>query len=265
MAYTYTWDSSFEALPADANNVSDGANKIRNLKNALRERMAKDHYMAIAGTDADHGEHSQVTFHANVATPANLVGKSTLFPQTANSKLELFYKDNANQVTQITANGAVATSSVIPANTKMLFYADTAPAGWTIANTMDDKLVFVTKGNAAGGQTGGGAHSTANWNSAVGLTAANENAHVHAGPLHAHSMARAANTGDASVPDGYVGASSNLMVTFPIAAGPSSVLYDYTNNNAAANTGAGSNHTHSLSSNSAWRPSAYCFIVCTKN
>ena len=60
MAYTDTWNAAFEALPADANDIDEGADRIRDSKLAIRERMEKDHYMAIAGTDADHGEHKWV-------------------------------------------------------------------------------------------------------------------------------------------------------------------------------------------------------------
>src|SRR5512139_600268 len=52
----------------------------------------------------------------------------------------------------------------IPSGTKMLFYANTAPnSGWTIVTSIDDVLVFQTKGSGAGGQTGGGVHSTGSW------------------------------------------------------------------------------------------------------
>jgi hypothetical protein len=74
----------------------------------------------------------------------------------------------------------------IPAATKMLFYADTAPAGWTIDNTLDDKLVYVTKGSAAGGQTGGAAHSAGTW------TQPN---HTHTGPSHTHTGPSHTHTG----------------------------------------------------------------------
>lgn len=44
----------------------------------------------------------------------------------------------------------------IPSGSKMIFYQDTAPAGWTIQNTLDDRLIYVSKGSAAGGEEGGG-------------------------------------------------------------------------------------------------------------
>ena len=67
MAYTRTWNAANEASPADSDDRSAGAEKIRHLKVDIRERMEKDHYMAIAGTDADHGEHKQVTLRSAAA------------------------------------------------------------------------------------------------------------------------------------------------------------------------------------------------------
>ena len=52
MAYAYTWNAAFEADPADGDDASGGALDIRQTKAAIRERMAKDHYMDVAGTDA---------------------------------------------------------------------------------------------------------------------------------------------------------------------------------------------------------------------
>lgn len=64
------------------------------------------------------------------------------------------------------------------AGTKMVFYQDTAPSGWTIDTTLDDKLLFITKGSGAGGQTGGGAHSSGTWTQPT---------HTHTGPSHTHT------------------------------------------------------------------------------
>jgi len=46
---------------------------------------------------------------------------------------------------------------------KLLFYENTTPTGWTIENTLDDKVVFITKGSVAGGLAGGIAHATGTW------------------------------------------------------------------------------------------------------
>jgi len=139
--------------------------------------------------------------------------------------------------------------SDIPAGTKMLFYADTAPTGWTIQNTLDDKVVFVTKGSAAGGQTGGGVHSTGTWTQPG-------HQHAHAAftltsnemPAHTHVV----NVGTGG------GVGSISTATEGSTTGPST-----------ASAGSGAPHTHPNAAAAAtantWRPAAYAMIICSKN
>lgn len=119
MAYTRTWNPAYEALPADANNVSEGATKIRNFKVDIRERMEKDHYFDANGTDADHGEHKWVTLRRQANAPANTANKGFVYTKASNGVSELFYKSDANIETQITAAGGVYS----PAN-KILYGDD---------------------------------------------------------------------------------------------------------------------------------------------
>lgn len=251
MAFTNTWNANFEALPPDTGeNISQGANRIRALKNALRERLEVDHYWDEAGTDADHGEHTKIRFHGNQATPANVANKSTLYPQLSANKLELFYKDNANQVTQLTSNGAIAYTSPIPANTVMLFYADTAPTGWTIDDTVDDKAVMVTCGSANGGETGGGAHANGTWTMPL---VAN---HIHEAIRgNATSLTVKGFTTD--------GVNTANIITGTAAAletGAGQTRFNFvTANGYTANPYGGATNSNT------WRPAAYCFIMCSKD
>ena len=144
--------------------------------------------------------------------------------------------------------------SDIPAGTKMLFYADTAPTGWTIDNTLDDKVVFVTKGSAAGGQTGGGVHSSGTWTQPG-------HQHTHAAftlainemPSHTHVQV----AGNALAEGTY---------TEPIQYGSREVLLPQVPTQA---TGGGAPHTHPNAAAAAtantWRPAAYAMIICSKN
>ena len=75
MAFTRTWNAAYEADPADSDDAAQGANRIRDMRTDIRERIANDHYMDIAGTDADHGEHEKVTFQAPIATPSSSMGR----------------------------------------------------------------------------------------------------------------------------------------------------------------------------------------------
>ena len=152
----------------------------------------------------------------------------------------------------------------IPSGTKMLFYANTAPVGWTIDSTLDDKLVFVTKGSAAGGQTGGGAHSTGSWT---------QTSHTHTGPSHTHTVATHTHTG----PSHTHTTASHALTTAELAthshantasssaanesahthtkgatgaagwgSGTGTLFYVPTGWDTGENTGAGSAHTHTI-------------------
>ncbi len=153
----------------------------------------------------------------------------------------------------------------IPSGTKMLFYADTAPTGWTIDNTLNDKVVYVTKGSAAGGQTGGGVHSAGTW------TQPN---HVHAGPSHMHTTA-AMTLATTQIP-----AHTHAMTTYTTGAGSGAIVEPQTNSTTlfyTNSTGGGQSHEHGATGSggtestgngataNTWRPAAYCVIICSKN
>ena len=149
----------------------------------------------------------------------------------------------------VDADFTTSTGGGFASGTKMLFYADTAPPGWTIQNTLDDKVVFVTKGSVAGGQTGGGAHSAGTWtqpghqhaHAAFTLTANEIPAHTHDQHNHATTVGNSGGT-DTGVKSG----------TY-----------------ASGSTGGGASHTHPNAAAAAtantWRPAAYAMIICSKN
>lgn len=242
MTFTTTWNANFEASPPDTGeNHSLGANRIRLLKNSIRERLAIDHYFAIAGTDEDHGEHSQITFHGNLATPANVANKGTLYPQLVSTKLEVFYKNNANQIVQITSNGALNVAvGPIPANTVMIFYADTAPSGWTIQNTSDwsDRTIMLTRGSVAGGDTGGVNNANGTWQQA------NHTLTVAETPPHTHQL-----VGYECWPRDI-----NYGVSQPL-------VYSGVANTNTSSVGGNDAHNHGAT----WRPASKNFIACSKN
>jgi hypothetical protein len=135
-----------------------------------------------------------------------------------------------------------------PAGTKIAsFYQDTAPPGWTILNTLDDKLLYITKGSAAGGQAGGTVHSTGSWT--ISGFAADVGSHtltVAEMPAHPHGGFRSASW--------QMGAAGNEV---------------YVNNNsdsATASVGGDQAHNHAMAAHGGtWRPSAYCAIICQKS
>lgn len=142
----------------------------------------------------------------------------------------------------------------IIATTKMLVYADTAPANWTIDDTLNDALVFITD-SKVGSQTGGIPHSTGSW-TVSGLTNNNESSHTHQVAAHSHTGA----TGYATL-TGSPG--ENYFETYSITG--ANYHYHTISSQAAASSGAGTSHTHTVSSAGTWRPAAYNFILCTKD
>ena len=156
--------------------------------------------------------------------------------------------------------------AVIPSGTKMLFYADTAPTGWTI-QVLDDKLVFVTKGSAAGGGTGGGAHATGTWTMP---------AHTHTGPSHTHAGGSHALT-EAELAAHHHHFTNNLIGDVSGSTGSVTASLTKGTNSQTENAGSGTAHDHGAtgaggtgntgnpSAVTTWRPAAYNFIVCAKD
>ena len=134
----------------------------------------------------------------------------------------------------------------IAAGTAMLFYEDTAPIGWTLATTLNDKVVFITKGSANAGQPGGQSHSVGSWTiTGFGGTVDDEIITEHTMPAHSHGIAGGSNV----VPGG--------MDTSA-----------YIGSGYTGSTGGSSGHSHTLGAmnqNGTWRPAAYNCIICTKD
>jgi hypothetical protein len=226
------WDKD---KPSGGQKIRLSDEEIRGNWAAIETQFGNDHDFGASGT----GEHVVITLQKQTSDPTNAANKGYVYSKLVGTHVELFYEDDDGNVTQLTSAGALIT---FPAGTAMLFYQDTAPTGWTIDDTLNDKIVFVTKGSAAGGETGGGEHSTGSW-TISGLTNANESSHTHSMQSHTHNLV----AGSLMWASGFSG---------------------YTNKTGApsvANTGAGSSHTHAISADGAWRPAAYCCIIATKD
>lgn len=134
-----------------------------------------------------------------------------------------------------------AWADFFPPNTNWKFYQDTAPAGWTIQN-LDDKVVYITKGSAAGGETGGAAHSSGTWTQ----------------PNHTHTIAD--HTHSVSITSGGPSATDNAPIDGYVRCSTSHTHL------VSGNTGAGGTGTTGAgASANTWRPAGYCFIICAKD
>ena len=240
-----TWDATFEASPADTDEIKYGAGKIRELKSAVSERLEVEHSMTTGKHLPGKTSALYTGTTAEITALTGMAEGAIAYDETL-GKLKI-YTDGAWTALALGA---------FPAGTKMLFYQDVAPTGWTIENTLNDKLVFITKGSAAGGQTGGAVHSTGSWTisgySGVtgghSLTIAELAAHSH---YHAHTVTTWNNINQANT----------LCMGGAGSSYPGQVVMSYDN----TVTGSGSSHTHPLTHDGTWRPAAYSCIICTKD
>ena len=137
-------------------------------------------------------------------------------------------------------------ANILEINTKAIFYKDIAPTGWTIQNTLNDKLLFITKGSAAGGQVGGGAHSTGTW-VVSGIVGGDHVLTVNEMPSHRHNLQKSTVTQDEMYGNGQAGTNNQTQ------------MY-------SGYTGGGASHNHGNSGHTGlWRPAAYCAIIAQKN
>lgn len=66
----------------------------------------------------------------------------------------------------------------IPANSIILFESDTAVTGYTLLTNVNDQLIYITRGSAAGGETGGTTKSGSTWT---------QPSHTHTLGSHTHT------------------------------------------------------------------------------
>lgn len=245
-AHTQNWNASYQTSPADGDNISAGAGKIRDLKRDIQERIDLDHYFDLAGTQADQGQHEKVTLRVGAA-PTAIANIGILAAIDVDTKAELHYIDEDSNEVQLTSGGALnVTIDGFASGTKMFFYQSSCPAGWTDANV--DDVVLATTG-------GSDAYNVAGGNTAGTWTQPN---HVHTGPEHNHQwydfnggsvdlMARSGGAGDGTWQSN---GSSVQSIT-------ASADY-YTKDGGTGTTGSGATAA-------TYRPEAAVGLLCTKD
>lgn len=237
--FSYTWNATFLAQPADTDDEAQGAQRIRDTKAAVGERIAVDHSL---NGDANDGKHYFATLRSTGQTTAYTLdsGDGRLWASSISGKTELFYQDSNGNVTQITKSGALNTVAPFVSGTLMLFAQASPPTGWTQNNSFDDKLIRSVAGT--GGGTGG------SWT-------------ITGGTVAGHALT----TGEMPSHNHQIG-----LGTLPGSGGETTWVTEdggvHTTINAfTANQGSGSAHTHGLSFDGAWRPAYFNVIVASKN
>lgn len=103
--FTRTWNGSYEASPANTQAASQGAQRIRELKLDLRERLAVDHIFGDGS--ANEGYHNVIHLPEQGSDPGGVANYGVVYTKDVSTITELFYRDSAGTVTQITRNGSV--------------------------------------------------------------------------------------------------------------------------------------------------------------
>lgn len=145
--FTRTWNSAYESNPADGQNASEGAARIRETKVDIGERLGVDHSWA---GDVNDGMHKQITLVDPLASkPSQLNDETYIYSKDVDGTAELFYEDEAGNEVQLTTAGVIAetANTALESNTRCLFQQASAPTLWTIDTTVNDYLLRLVDGS----------------------------------------------------------------------------------------------------------------------
>lgn len=130
--FSATYDTE---TPIGDNAPSVIDDRIRQAKEATRERCNVDHYWALAdsagaagGTqlaDPATGEHRKITFYSTIDDPTAVSGKAHLYMKSD----ELYYQDDTNTTMQITSGGNILGDSINMSNDTYITSTDAAGTG----------------------------------------------------------------------------------------------------------------------------------------
>lgn len=176
-------------------------------------------------------------------------------------------------------SGTAAANIFFSAGRKVLLYEDTAPSGWTIETTLDDKLVYVTKGSGEGGQIGGTVHSVGSWvisGQSVADHTHTVESHLHTTgdftleiihmPSHTHTTDPINGNGTLDYASYNAGGVLTSGTTYPQTSGATGGGTAHNHGNTGSTEGVtGSDGGQNVASSGAWRPAAYCCIIVTKS
>jgi len=146
-------------------------------------------------------------------------------------------------------------------STIIWMYLNAAPPGWKVTATGKDTVLAVYADSGDYAVAGGSADTSATW-TIDGLSSANESAHTHAAGAHTHEMVNESTAYtnnstwavDFSAP--VVGGGVVKNYAAPAGGAIARDILDSTIPAGSGNTAAGSAHSHTVSQDASWRPSA---------
>jgi len=159
-----------------------------------------------------------------------------------------WYIDPDNNIAAMESDINAIQADLIEAGTKMYFYQNTAPSGWTIDTTPADALLAVKGGSNAYNVDGG--------NQAGTWTQPN---HTHTGPSHTHGTPFSFSTSylrfNQNMISGTIDVTARISATGENAYGEPKLITE------ASGTG----NTGGSATANTWRPLANVGIICTKD
>lgn len=117
--FNRTWDTAYEATPANTDDVSNDAQRMREMKVDLRQRLEIDH--SWAGNEND-GFHKTATMMKRSSDPPSAVDKLVLYTKTNSDKL--YGIEPTGDILEITP----------PVGSGMAFFLSTEPPGYIFAD-----------------------------------------------------------------------------------------------------------------------------------
>jgi len=172
------WDAT---TPAGSEAISQGDNRIRELKEALAE--------ALSHEDSTFPGASPST--APIFIPGFLRGATGSRPTGDSLVSGRFYCNTTlNVLERYNGSSWAAVATLIPSGTFMVFFQAAVPTGWTQHPTAGNQLLRVVSGSGggSGGSTDPGSSiSLAHTHTVAGHTHDLAN-HTHTGPSHTHTV-----------------------------------------------------------------------------
>ena len=141
-----TWNTAYEAIPADNEDINLGASRIRDFKTNIRERVQVNHSF---NGDANDGLHTVIELIPQSApTPVNPGTDSLLYCQAIAGNNELLYMDSASRIVQLTQNGNNYSNNLVAQGTSTFNGAATFPGSILgVGSASDFELTTDGSGN----------------------------------------------------------------------------------------------------------------------